>query len=97
MNKTLNRHPAATAPVAFDARIHRVLELRRQIADGTYPIDHAAVAVALFSDHLALEGALAPVAPAAADTVPTIADFSRFVVATASSAPAEDLSVTATA
>ncbi len=97
MNKTLNRHPAATDPVAFDARIQRVLELRRQIADGTYSIDHAAVAVALLRDHLALEGALAPVAPAAPRTVPTIADFSRFVVATASCAPAEELSVTATA
>lgn len=97
MNKTLNCHPAAPDPVAFDVRIQRVLELRRQLADGTYQIDPAAVAVALLREHMALEGALAPLALASPATVPTIGDFSRFVVATASSAPAEELSVMATA
>ena len=50
LDNTHNSTPAATGLVAFDARTQRVLELRRQIANGTYNIDHALVAA--FQRHL---------------------------------------------
>ena len=78
LDNTHNSTPAATGLVAFDARTQRVLELRRQIANGTYNIDHALVAAAILSEQIAIETALAPTV---ATSAPAIRDFSRFVVA----------------
>ena len=81
MKSPLKRNHAATEPLAFDLRTQRVLELRRQIADGTYVIDHALVAAAILREHFAVESAFAPASPTArVATVPSVRDFSRFVV-----------------
>ncbi|MEP6870580.1 MAG: flagellar biosynthesis anti-sigma factor FlgM [Anaerolineaceae bacterium] len=97
MNKTPNNHPAATEPFAFDARTRRVLQLRRQIADGTYPIDDRAVAKALMREQVALDASLTSGAPTTAEAVPTIGDFSRFVIMPGPSAAKDDANLTATA
>ncbi|MEP7214994.1 MAG: flagellar biosynthesis anti-sigma factor FlgM [Anaerolineaceae bacterium] len=97
MNNTPNSHPAATHPLAFDARTRRVLELRRQIAEGRYAIDHRAVAEALLREQFALDAALGPAAPTPSVTAPTISDFSRFVIAPGLSASTGDENLTATA
>ena len=80
MNNTPNSNQPATDPVAFDARTQRVLELRRQIAEGTYTIDHHAIAAAILGEHLAIDAALAPASPANSGPASPIRDFSRFVV-----------------
>ena len=97
MNKTTNSHPGATNPIAFDARTQRVLELRRQIADGKYPIDDRAVAEALMREQFALDALLTPAAPTTPAAVPTIGDFSRFVIMPGPSAAKDDANLTATA
>ena len=74
-----------------------MLELRRQIAEGTYTIDHRAVAEALLRDHFALDAALTPQAPTKSAAVPTIGDFSRFVIAPAPAASKHEVSLIATA
>ena len=78
LDNTHKSTPAATGLVAFDARTQRVLELRRQIANGTYNIDHALVAAAILREQIAIEPSLAS---AVAASAPVIRDFSRFVVA----------------
>ena len=81
MNNIPNGNHAATRLVAFDARTERVLELRRQILEGTYTIDHRAVAAAMLREHLAIDAAFEPSAPAVPASSPAVADFSRFLVA----------------
>ena len=97
LNNSPNSHPAATDPAAFDARTQRVLELRRQIADGSYHIDHAAIVTALLREHSALAAALATAALGESAAVPTIGDFSRFVIAPAPAASKHEVSLIATA
>lgn len=80
VNNTPNSNQPATEPVAFDARTQRVLELRRQIIEGTYEIDHHAIAAAILGEHLAIDAALAPASPANSGPASPIRDFSRFVV-----------------
>ena len=73
-----------------------MLELRRQIAEGTYTIDHRAVAEALLRDHFALDAALTPQAPTKSAAVPTIGDFSRFVIMPGPAASQDEANRTAT-
>ena len=80
MDNTANSNPSTAIPAAFDARTERVLALRAQIADGTYAIDHRAVAEAILREHGATDAALEPSSPATALAEPALRDFSRFVV-----------------
>ncbi len=97
LNNNPNSHAADTSLLAFDARTQRVLELRRQISEGTYVVDDEAVAAAMLREHLAIEGALSPLAPNFTVLNPTLRDFSRFLLAPAPRESEEAHSVTAIA
>lgn len=45
-----NTSPLAIEPVAFDDRTRRVLELKKQVRDGTYHLDAEAVAEAILGE-----------------------------------------------
>lgn len=81
MTNTPNSNHAATRLVAFDARTERVMELRRQILEGTYTVDHRAIAAAMLRQHVTIDAAFEPSAPAVPASSPAIRDFSRFLVA----------------
>ncbi len=61
MNDTLRTLESnrTTDPVAFDERMARVLELRRQVLEGSYQLDAAEVAKAILGEWIA-SGELAP-------------------------------------
>ena len=81
MTNTPNSNQAATRLVAFNARTERVMELRRQILEGTYTVDHRAIAAAMLRQHVTIDAAFEPSAPAVPASSPAIRDFSRFLVA----------------
>ncbi len=79
LDNTPKRNVLATEPIAFDGRTRRVLELRRQIAEGTYRVDHRGVAAAILRERFAIEAVFAPTASTTAAGDPT-RDFSRFLI-----------------
>ena len=80
MDNNTNRPAAVTGPLAFDARTQRVLELRRQISEGSYAVDDRAVAAAMLREHFAIEPSLVASSPTVVNIVPLLRDFSRFLL-----------------
>ncbi len=78
--------PTASDPVPFDERTRRVLELRRQIREGTYRPDPRAIAEALLREW-SWRGATVSESPAAAIDLRTVA--AQFVVPPAGPADEE--------
>lgn len=79
---TLDSNPSEQ-PIAFDARTRRVLELRKQVREGTYVLDAREVATAILAEWLA-----APELDAGEQSAPSIDSAAgrrtvgaRFVVA----------------
>lgn len=81
----------ANDPVALDPRTRRVLELRRQVAEGTYVLDAEAVAAAMLAEWAAQAEDEQSVPPFESMTGDELAGaMGRFVVPGSPGAPVAD-------